>query len=85
MYLGPEPCTLQPASHFRSSPDRGAVERQQEIPRANPCASCWRIRGNLAGLNAVVGIEPSYSIVYHFKAGALVEVNQGKNHRRQRG
>ena len=33
----------------------------------------------------MVRIEPSHSVVYDLKSGALVEINQGKDHRSQRG
>ena len=33
----------------------------------------------------MVRIELSHSVVYDLKSGALVEINQGKDHRSQRG
>src|SRR6202158_153141 len=84
-HLGPEPCALQPPSDLRGSCDRGTIDCQQDVVGADPGASCRRIGGNPAGLNAMIRVEPRHSVVYHFKAAALVEVYQGKNHRSQRG
>src|SRR4029077_9389177 len=84
-HLGPEPGTVQPPGNFRGSGDRGAIDSKQEVARTNPRSSRGRIGRYSAGLNTVVGVQPGYSVVYDFKAGSLVEVNQGKNHRRQRG
>ncbi len=84
-HLGPEPSTVQPPGDLRGSFDRSAIDRQEDVAGANPGASCGRIERNPTGLNSVVRVEPGYSVVHHLIAAALVEVNQGKNHRSQRG
>src|SRR5438132_5385957 len=83
--LAPKSCTIQPPGNFCSPCDSGAVDGQQDIARTDPGSSCRRIRRNPAGLNPMVGIQPSNTVVYHFKPAALIEVNERKNDRSQRG
>src|SRR5260370_18842894 len=61
-YLGPQPRAVQPLSDFRGSFDSSAIDRQQDVARANPCASCRRIGRNTAGLNSMFRVGPAHTV-----------------------
>ena len=84
-HLGPQPRTVETPRHFRRSTDRSTIDREKNVARANSSAGGRRIRSNPAGLNSMVGIEPGHAVVHHLEAAALVEVDQGKNHRSECG
>src|ERR1700756_3415827 len=75
VHLRPQARTIQTPSDLRSSRDRGAIDRQQNIAKANTGSSRGGIGGNSAGWNAVVGVEPGNSVVDDLEAAALIKVN----------
>src|SRR5690242_15525324 len=54
VYLRPQASAVQTPSDLCSSRDRGTIDRQQDIAKANSGSSRGRIGGNSAGLNAMV-------------------------------
>src|ERR1700719_5078517 len=54
------------------------------IARPNARQSCRRTLGNFPGFDTVICIQPGNAIVHQLKFASLLEIQEGKDHRRQR-
>jgi len=61
------------------------IESEEDIAGPNAGPASGRIGGDVARLDAVIGVKPGDAVINHFIAAALVKVQEGKNHRSQRG
>src|SRR2546426_1023725 len=79
------PSQRRPASRCSGSGDTGLVNAQQNIVRRNSRTSGGLIRRALPGLSPMIRVEPGDPVVGKLVTSALIKVQQGENHGRQRG
>src|SRR5215472_4326501 len=84
MNLRPEPDMIQMPGHLRGPGYGSAIECQQDVAGMYRGVASRRIGRYMSRLYAMIRINPSYPVVHLLVAGSLVEIQEGKNHRRQR-
>src|ERR1700751_6117682 len=82
--LAPEACTPHSLGHVERSGNPLSPDFEQQVALPNARASRRSIGANLPSLHSMIGIAPGYCVIRGLKAGALVEIQNCEDHRRQR-
>ncbi len=82
--LAPEACAPYSLGDVQRSGNPLSTYFEQQVALPNACASRRPIGANLPSLYSMIGIAPGYCVVRGLKAGALVKIQNGEDHRRQR-
>src|SRR5882672_2326884 len=71
--------------NLHGTADGNSVNLPNYVARSNPRLLPRRVRNNHPRLNAMSRIPPGYAVIRRFKPRPLVEIQDGKYHRRHRG